>query len=141
MRDDDDVALGCVMWFMLLSLLVLAVAKVAAAPVSPPPRLTDEMLVGRWDFQWGTQREGWIEFLPDGRYHSRHCPGDPPSYAGLYWVHRGEIVLWERRMMPALEPTDCGTHSTYRIPVSMAKWPLIDGNYLGQRVVFSNPQR
>lgn len=112
---------------------------VVAAPLPQPPKLSAELLVGRWEFSWGGMPAGWIEFRADGRYVSRHSPGAEPLYTGFYSVRGDVLTLYEDRMPCPCDwrAADCRTE--YPIPVSMERYPVIVGR--GGYATFSNPQR
>lgn len=119
----------------LLSLFVVL------APVPQPRPLTAEMMVGQWDYKWGGMADGWIQFLPDGHYFSRHYPGDYPQYCGEYTVHRGVLTLYEARMPCPDDSAAALITATYPVELSTADFPAIRGKYGMTDVLFSNPKR
>jgi hypothetical protein len=121
--------------------LLLAVLFVAA-PAPPPPPLTAELLVGRWDYEYGQLSAGWIVFGADGTYSSRHGPDPDPSYCGQWEVRPGAVVLTEYGVRPPWDDSNsprCGVEYEFR--VSTRRFPAIEGTCGSNVVRLSKPRR
>ena len=106
---------------MMLSLLFAI-----AAPVPAPRPLMPEMMVGTWDYSWGSQLDGWITFLDDGRYFSRHTTGTFPEYTGKWTLWRDTLTLHEGRFTEGEAPV-CSTR--YPVVISSNKYPTLTGKW------------
>jgi hypothetical protein len=80
----------------LFALLLLA-APVLAAPVPPPPRLTEAGLVGTYWQTWGHSYHGPVTFGDDGSYRFEN-EGGVAVYLGYWWLEGNVLVLMERTM-------------------------------------------
>lgn len=120
---------------------LLALLFVCHAPTPPPRPLTAELMVGRWDYSWGSRAEGWIEFHADGRYVASHEPTMLPSHAGAWTVRDNVLTLHEGRCPCPGEPLALRIGSDYPIRLSTARYPVIAGKCRGTEVKFSNPLR
>ncbi len=78
----------------LASLAIIATGAIAyAAPVPPPPKLTEKMLVGEWRYQLAGISGAKIVFRPDGTYTATYAKD--VTNEGTWSVDRGEVVLIE----------------------------------------------
>jgi hypothetical protein len=121
--------------------LFLATGFAQAAPLPPPRPLTAEMLIGRWEYKWGTLPVGWIEFRADGHYYSAHRQAEWPEFCG-WWEIRGDVLTLREGRCPCREDltATCCT-SPYPVTISTAGFPVIAGTSYGTKVVLSNPVR
>lgn len=115
-----------------------------AAPVPPPAKLSEEMLVGRWQYEWGQHPVGWIVFFPSGHYHARHSEGDVPVYGGQWWL-RGEMLVLQEYTLPRVcdgwyFPSEFERKPMeYRVKLGTARYPALRGDWDGVKVVLSKP--
>lgn len=112
-----------------------------AAPVPPPRPLTAELLVGRWEWRWGTLEPGWIEFGADGRYTSRHSQGDCPNYCGRWLVRDGVLTLYEGRAPEPGTHEAAEWHQKYDVSMDTRRYPALTGKCGVTVVKLSNPRR
>ena len=75
--------------------LCLFVGAAQAAPVPPQPKeLTFELLVGEWDYRYGSIFGAKLWLCPDGTLVSRYGTEDAPSlYVGVWRVENGNTLV------------------------------------------------
>lgn len=88
-----------VIWVTVAVLAVLGACKLAhGAPVPPPPRLTDERLVGRWQEEWGASYTGTVWFNADHTYVYIDDTMRHRWWVGAWRVENGALVLLEQTL-------------------------------------------
>jgi hypothetical protein len=120
--------------------MLLAALFPAAALSRPPARLTADHLVGVWRYGFGSSKDGWISFGAEGHYCASHEAKAAPSFAGLYEVRGGEVVLHECWIGP---DGSLGSPGLWVFEVKcLEKWPTIRARTPnGTEVVFSGRRR
>lgn len=133
--------------FALLAALLFPSSQLHGAPVPPTPRLTEDILVGRWDLQWGERREDsplngkdvFICFHADGTFAAKYYEGVCSLLWVGTWCVKGDAVeFWERR---AYLGSDVSEASQFQIDVTLANWPTIRGKWGNLPVVLTNRRR
>lgn len=130
--------------FMVAAVCFLVARPMLGSPIprQVPPKLTAEMLVGRWAYDWGQMQGGWIEFYPDGRYASRHDKHEElwyqPKHAGRYECRDGMLILTEGCIV---EDYALVADRPYAIVVTLADWPDVRGECGTTAVKLSNQIR
>lgn len=114
------------MYAAVLSLLI-------AAPVPPPAKVTPEMLVGVWHYEYGSMKDGVMHFAADGTYVAIHQPGKGIIYYGNWRLDGCEIELDEMIYLPDLGSSSVG--GKYRFEMDMRKYPVLSGRCFDSRVV------
>jgi hypothetical protein len=108
------------------------------APAPPAPRFTAELLAGAtWVYERGDE-QGSIHFYADGSYVACLRPPCGELFAGEWSVERGSLRLTQYRL------SECGDFvgpEIVKIELSAAKWPRLEGQSGGVRVVFRDPER
>ena len=126
--------------FRIALVLFLAAGIAPAAPVPTPRPLATDLLLGRWEYRWGTLPVGWIEFREDGRYFSAHRQVEWPEFMGHWWV-RGDVLTIQEGRCPCLDDLTAPTClSCYEIKLSTSDYPTIAGTSYGTRVSFAKGQ-
>lgn len=129
--------LGCVV--VAVVFFGFIVPKLRGAPTPAPPRLSAELLVGRWRYDYGLMTGGWIEFARDGSYVSSHDPDRGPQHVGTWRVDGGALVLTERRLCPTHGVSEFSTR--YEFLVSTRDYPAVVGTCNGAPVSLTDPRR
>ena len=138
--------------FRLALLAALVGGLAPAAPLPPPRKLSAELLAGkRWDCTWGTSKDRYFYFLPDGSYWygyvERITIGDDkievvdvdhPTHVGCYLVRGNELLIEEGWF----QSDHCVQfNAQYQILFDMADCPVLVGKAsTGFRVELSNPR-
>lgn len=114
------------MLYRYLSITILLItfsSNLQSASVPPPPKLSENLFIGQWNYGWGTNCFGQIEFRSDGTYTDRY--DDKALGIGHWWIDRSLLVITRRVMwldgtISALEEHVISIH-----PISM-KGYLVD---------------
>ena len=119
--------------------LVLS-APTIAAPVPRPVQLTDELVVGTWDYSWGQWPDGAIVFNKDGTYGAQHVQGSEIYYAGT-WTLRGDTVTLTEFAFGANGELRTGP-AIYAFKFDVKGYPSLKGVSNGSTcVALQNPKR
>ncbi len=106
------------------------------APLPPPPKLSAEILVGKWDLRWGIN-DCKIWFAKDGTFALTVGNGEGPFWHGTWCVRDGalELTKW------AFDPTTrCNSEpSQYQFELDMKQFPTISAK--GPCFVLRDPVR
>lgn len=115
--------------------LVCFCCPASSAPVPPPPRLSEQVLVGEWDYAFAGLEGGRIVFAADGAYTARHMVGGT-QYVGRWWVDGVSVVLIEHRVRD-----DGWIEGPIRYEFTMDAVTFRGRTPTGTKVVLSNPVR
>jgi hypothetical protein len=80
---------------VLVSMWVVRAPVPKCTPPEPQFRLTSDMVVGSWSYEWSTSLDGWIEFSADGTYRAQHNPTSTCELSGKWEVKDQTITLHE----------------------------------------------
>jgi hypothetical protein len=113
---------------------------VCAAPVPPPRKLTRELLLGWWDYEYGHYRDGQLCLNPDGTYFARHQADHSLATVGVWWIENQALVLREFGFCMERGLVGSGP-AQYEFRLATDRYPyLIDDGPGRTRVVLSNPR-
>ncbi|AMV24628.1 hypothetical protein VT84_09545 [Gemmata sp. SH-PL17] len=115
--------------------------RAVGAPLPPPPKLSAEILVGKWAYDWDEKSEGTIWVYPDGSYCSiLGGPSGGTIWHGTWEVRDGVLHLTEWAFNPDNQGRWGPIH--YRVAISMKRYPrLVGSTQYGNEVVLRDPVR
>ena len=126
--------------FVLLADLLLSLS-VIRAPVPAAPKLTKELVVGTWHYDWGNWHEGIICFEPDGTYSAQHEPGGANAYAGTWTLDGNTVTIREYGFTYSTGERYSGPID-YKFDFTGSSYPNLRGTSNGTtKVALSNPKR
>lgn len=126
--------------FVLLADMLLSLAAVRA-PVPPPAKLSKELIVGTWNYDWGNWHEGIICFDADGSYSAQHEPGGANAYAGTWKLEGNTVTITEYGYHYATGERYSGPID-YCFDFTGSSYPNLSGKSNGTtKVALSNPKR
>jgi hypothetical protein len=121
---------GILMRHFFLGLALLVLGQLHAAPVpkqrGPLKELTTAMLVGKWNYDWCGQPDGWIEFRENGTYTARHSPDGCAKFFGTFAVSGNTITLTEWGTFDSTPESVFGP-SCFKFTLDLGTWPDLSG--------------
>ncbi len=119
-------------------------AHVRCAPVPKSAelkRLTSELLIGTWRYEYSSQLDGIIQFHTDGTYSAMHDTSSTVAYCGTWTIEDGDSVVLDETMLNTVTGSayKCGR---YRFTFDVRGYPtLIGKSNGGTHVKLHSPTR
>src|SRR5438552_2828475 len=121
------------------ALLAAARAPAPAAPVPPAPRLSAELMVGRWELSWG-ESPGVMWFHSDHTYAQMIHDRRGVVWTGTWSIEDGVIVLDE--WATQVETGSTSGPVRYRYQIDVRCYPHLSGTANGStQIVLRDPKR
>jgi len=113
---------------MFASLLLgLLFPYCAPVPDWRPKELTVALLVGKWEYEYGSYKEGHIILKPDKTYWAMHSPDSRSVYYGTWEPDGSTLTLKEHTA--CLDDLWAGGHhcAVYKFTFDLKQWPTLEG--------------
>ena len=114
-----------------------------AAPVpkqAERKRLTPEMVTGTWCYEYSSQKDGVIQFHPDGTYTAIHAPNACTAYCGTWSIEEGCTITLDETSFD-VTTGNAVKGGKYRFVFDVGGYPTLVGKSGGTHVKLHSPSR